>query len=98
MRLYLSLGYIKKNFRGFSTEYKSSYHSPKDSELSLYIFYNGVDYPLALSPDMKQNLCAPGMYCTEQCHIGTGWPPGAVVKQIPPHYRKPHEPCYSQIN
>lgn len=39
-----------------------------------------VHFPVSLTQAGPwQNLCPPGMYCTEYCHIGTGWPVRSVI-------------------
>ncbi|XP_023310550.1 uncharacterized protein LOC111691643 [Anoplophora glabripennis] len=74
----------------FKTEYRGSYISQTYSDLHPYINTNGVDFGGSLADAGPwQNLCPPGMYCTDYCHIGTGWPVRAVVDVGPnaPHDR-----------
>lgn len=79
--------------RKFKTEYRGSYVSQTYSDLYPYINSNGVHYDGSCSEAGPwQNLCPPGMYCTDYCHIGTGWPVRAVVdigpdETLPPHDR-----------
>ncbi|KAJ8941946.1 hypothetical protein NQ318_013281 [Aromia moschata] len=65
---------------GLESEYKANYRFRTDMDTYAYLNQNGVLFGDSLSgASAWQNLCPPGMYCTEQCHIGTGWPIRMVV-------------------
>ncbi|KAF7273684.1 hypothetical protein GWI33_013631 [Rhynchophorus ferrugineus] len=65
---------------GLSSEYKSKYAQPTLSDFSPYLRENGIYFEESLSNSGPwQDLCPPAMYCTENCHIGTGYPVRAVV-------------------
>ncbi|XP_019877304.2 uncharacterized protein LOC109605174 [Aethina tumida] len=67
---------------GMSSTYKEAYKDQNYSEL--HPFINTKNALVKYDSDIEsagpwQNTCAPGMYCTEGCHIGTGWPISAVL-------------------
>ncbi|XP_019877299.1 uncharacterized protein LOC109605169 [Aethina tumida] len=68
---------------GMSSTYKEAYKDQNYSEL--YPFINSKNALVKYDSDKDsagpwQNTCAPGMYCTESCHVGTGWPVSAVIE------------------
>lgn len=61
--------------------YQGDYIKQSFSDLYPYTFQNGEEFAESLSEASPwQTLCPPAMYCTEYCHIGTGWPPRSVVE------------------
>ncbi|KAJ8975930.1 hypothetical protein NQ317_014890, partial [Molorchus minor] len=65
---------------GLRSEYMANYQFRTDLDTFPYRDQSGVLFGDSLSDASAwQNLCPPGMYCTEQCHIGTGWPVRMVV-------------------
>ncbi|XP_050296726.1 uncharacterized protein LOC126736432 [Anthonomus grandis grandis] len=74
---------------GMTTEYSSNYPKPAYSDFFPYIQENGIYFPQSLSgAGPWQTLCPPAMYCTENCHIGTGLPVRAVVDVNQPDIKK----------
>lgn len=85
-------------FSGMKSQYQSSYTNPCCSDIYPYLFEHGVWFedPLAeVGP--WQSLAAPAMYCTENCHIGTGWPVSAVVDVQLPKTEFVHKPCCIKV-
>lgn len=74
------------------SEYQGHYKAPTYSNIYPYILTTDVDFSDSL-PEAGpwQARCPPGMYCTDYCHIGSGWPVRAVVdieisdKELKPH-------------
>ncbi|KAJ8965905.1 hypothetical protein NQ314_003846 [Rhamnusium bicolor] len=65
---------------GLQSEYQGNYKLQISSDLYPYLYTTGVPFDESLSgAGPWQNLCPPGMYCSDQCHIGAGWPVRAVV-------------------
>lgn len=81
------------------SEYQGQYKMQTYSDLNPYIQTTDVDFPDPLTQASPwQNLCPPGMYCTEYSHIGTGRPVRSVVdveKEI--KQLKPHSLCNSVV-
>lgn len=64
-----------------------------------YLFSNGVEFQESLSEASPwQNLAPPAMYCTEYCHIGTGWSTRSVVEPGLPKKYLAHQPCCVKVN
>lgn len=83
---------------GKTSEMKASYVPQSFSNMSPYLFQNGIEFPESLSKSCAwQDLASPGMYCTDYCHVGTGWPVNSIIDYgLPPEYIK-HLPCYSKF-
>lgn len=63
-----------------------------------YLFQNGIEFPESLAGSSAwQDLAAPGMYCTEYCHIGTGWPVNSIIDYGLPEEHVIHKPCYTKF-
>lgn len=76
---------ISINFSGKQTEYQSRYYLKTNHEIFPKLFQSGEEYPDSLpNASLWQNLSPPAMYCTEYCHIGTGWPTSAVIEPKKP--------------
>lgn len=68
-------------FSTLKSEMKLNYINQSSSELFPHLkSLDGVKFNDSL-PNCGpwQNLSPPAMYCTETCHIGTGWPINAVI-------------------
>ncbi|KAJ8911863.1 hypothetical protein NQ315_012529 [Exocentrus adspersus] len=75
----------------FKTEYRGSYVSQTYSDMYPYIQTSGVHFADSLADAGPwQNLSPAGMYCTEYCHTGTGWPVRAVVNTGLEDPKPPH--------
>lgn len=80
------------------TECQSNYVRQCYSEVYPYLFENGVWFQDSLAgPSPWQCLPAPGTYCTEGCHIGTGWPISAVIETEAPKTTIVHKPCCIKV-
>lgn len=80
------------------SEFQSNYVRQCYSEMYPYLFENGVWFQDSLAgPSPWQCLPAPGAYCTESCHIGTGWPVSAVVDTEAPKTTIVHKPCCIKV-
>lgn len=67
-------------YSGKKSEMKSSYVHQSFSNMYPYLFQNGEEFPEPLpKASVWQELEPPGMYCTETCHIGTGWPVNCII-------------------
>lgn len=79
------------------TECQAHYTNQNLSDLYPYLQSTDVHFPFTLTQAGPwQTLCPPGMYSTEYCHIGTGWPVRTVIdieKAI--KYLKSHKLCNS---
>ncbi|XP_056637735.1 uncharacterized protein LOC130445870 [Diorhabda sublineata] len=76
----LSRGQKRVPHSGLQTEYQGRYVSQTYSDTYPYIEDSGQTSACLVSEAGPwQNLCPPGMYCTEYCHIGSGWPVRAVI-------------------
>nr|CAD7405307.1 unnamed protein product [Timema cristinae] len=65
--------------KGMKTEHQAQYHLPLDDFYHCR-WYAGVEgFPAIPRASPWENLSSPNMYCTEYCHLGTGWPVRAVV-------------------
>lgn len=80
------------------SEYQGNYKHQSYSDLYPYLFENGIRFEDSLSDASPwQCLPAPGAYCTEACHIGTGWPIRAVVDPGLPKEYPIHKPCCVKV-
>ncbi|KAK5647287.1 hypothetical protein RI129_002179 [Pyrocoelia pectoralis] len=81
---------------GKKSEMKANYALQCFSDLSPYLYQCGVEFPCSLpKASAWQNMAPPGMYCSEYCHIGSGWPVNSIVDYgLPPQYVK-HKQCCS---
>lgn len=80
------------------SQYQSSYKNPTCSDMYPYLFEHGVWFEDSLSGVSPwQALAAPGVYCTENCHIGTEWPVCAVVDTETPKTTIVHKPCFIKV-
>lgn len=80
------------------SEYQDSYIKQSFSDLYPYLFQSGEEFKDSL-PEASpwQNLVAPGMYCTEYCHIGTGWPVESTV-DVEVHRKEiVHDRCFTKF-
>ncbi|XP_017770114.1 PREDICTED: uncharacterized protein LOC108557912 [Nicrophorus vespilloides] len=67
--------------RSYLSEAKEEFCNQTYSVFHPYLFENGVDYKAVLADATAwQTMAAPGMYCTESCHLGTGWPVRSVIE------------------
>ncbi|CAG2061490.1 unnamed protein product [Timema podura] len=67
------------NEKGMETEHQAQYQLPLDDFYHCR-WYAGVEgFPAIPRASPWENLSSPNMYCTEYCHLGTGWPVRAVV-------------------
>nr|CAD7441479.1 unnamed protein product [Timema bartmani] len=65
--------------KGMETEHQAQYQLPLDDFYHCR-WYAGVEgFPAIPRASPWENLSSPNMYCTEYCHLGTGWPVRAVV-------------------
>lgn len=79
-----------------NSEYRDKYIKQSFSDVYPCLFQSGAEFPDSLPQASPwQNLAAPAMYCTEYCHIGTGWPVDATVDiEVHPQTEIVHnEPC-----
>lgn len=88
-------------FLGKTSEYKARYKPLTMHPLWDQVVMDHHHYEDSLSgPNKVMTQCAPGMYCTEKCHLGTDWGPGRVVDLKSRFHKKVHRhqlPCYSEI-
>lgn len=77
------------------SEYQGHYKPQTFSDIYPYLQMNDVDFPESFAQASPwQNVCAPGMYWTEYCHIGSNRPVRSVVDiEKPIKDLKPHLPC-----
>ncbi|XP_065171486.1 uncharacterized protein [Atheta coriaria] len=77
--------------RAFKSEYSENYQPSTKSEMEAYSNLSTVaTFPSISHISPWQNICPPGMYCTETCHIGTGYPIHAVIETTPPKREYKH--------
>lgn len=68
-------------FSGKHSEYQSNYYMKTNHDIYPKLFQSGEEFSDSLpQAGLWQNLAPPAMYCTEYCHIGTGWPTSAVIE------------------
>lgn len=80
------------------SEYRDNYISQTYSNIFPYLFEIGVEFPDSLpGPSKWQTFAPPGMYCTENSHIGTGWPVTAIIDPGLPKELVPHKPCCVRV-
>lgn len=74
---------------GNTSEYKGRYKPLTMHPMWDKIVTDDNHYEDSLSgPNKLMTQCAPGMYCTEKCHLGTDWGPDRVVNPRSLHHRK----------
>lgn len=77
---FLSRGQKRVPNFGMKSEFQAEFKPQNYSDVYSYIQENSVEFEDSLSEAGPwQNLCPPGMYCSENCHIATGWPVRCVI-------------------
>lgn len=72
-------------FSGMQSEYQGKYTKQTYYDSYPLIHSTLEDYDESLpGAGPWQTLTVPGMYCTDYCHIGTGWPVRAVIEPKKP--------------
>lgn len=78
-RIRMSSGFCRIPYLGKSSEYKTRFGTPR-SEMRINGYNDQqIRFPTIFPTTPFDVLSTPAMYCTENCHIGTGWPLRASI-------------------
>ncbi|CAH1114537.1 unnamed protein product [Psylliodes chrysocephalus] len=91
----ISRGWQRVPHRGMQSEYGGSYTTQTFSDVYPYLYDNGVIFPSPTEGDCGpwQIYAIPAMYCTDYCHIGSGYPIRSVLNCITKDRKYPHTPA-----